>query len=343
MARLKVFFLTETLTCGTEEVPQTFTVSQLMAAGATLAALEEGGQGVEIDLVAGDFVELSAQKNALLAKIPGYPQMVRIKEGRGERVVIDLEPLFQISADGWTVKMNLYPPLAGDNLPGAADFMAMLASAGVRWGIREKSLTACIDLVKGENRPLKNQVIARGRLAVNGENAWLRIDIAVGAQAGKELGDGSIDFRERQLFTGVDKGQLLATKVAATAGIPGVNVYGHEIPQIPGKDLTIKTGEDILYNQETGEIHAAIAGVLSVVSDTCVKVSGKHVISGDIDFHTGNIDSRDAVEISGSVRPGFKVTTGGDVVVGGSVESARVVSRGNVVIRGGDDRGRGDN
>ncbi len=213
--------------------------------------------------------------------------------------------------------------------------MAMLEKAGVRSGVREKNITACIAAVNTEQRPQKNQVIARGRLPVNGENAWLRIDIAVGVQAGQELGDGHMDFRERHVFTGVDKGQLLATKVAATAGLSGVNVYGHEVPQIPGRDLIIKMAEDVLYDEGTGEIHAAIAGVLSAVTDTSVRVTAKLSISGDIDFQIGNVESRDAVEISGSVRPGFKVTTGGDVMIGGSVESAHISSRGNVVIRGG--------
>jgi hypothetical protein len=343
-ARLKIFFLTETLSFGPEEERQVLTVSQLMPAGAMLVALEGGSQGSsgkasdaksEIELIPGEGAEFSADKRALLATTPGYPQMLRVKEGTGEKVIIDLEPLFFISEDGWTVKMNLYPPVTGKSLPDATEIMAMVEKAGVRSGVREKNITACIAAVNTEQLPQKNQVIARGRLPVNGENAWLRIDIAVGAQAGKELGDGHMDFRERHVFTGVDKGQLLATKVAATAGLSGLNVYGHEVPQVPGKDLVIKTAEDVLYDEETGEIHAAIAGVLSAVTDTSVRVTAKLSISADIDFQIGNVESRDAVEISGSVKPGFKVTTGGDVVIGGSVESAHISSRGNVVIRGG--------
>jgi len=342
--RVKIFFLTETFASGQGEDRQTFAVSQLMPAGAMLVALEGGTQGssgkaseakAAIELVPGNGVEFSADRRALLAITPGYPQMVRIKEGMGEKVIIDLEPLFSISEDGWTAKMNLYPPVAGHPLPDAPEIMAMLEKAGIRWGVREKNIAACIAAVQTEQRPHKNQVIARGRLPVNGENAWLRIDIAVGTQAGKELGDGHMDFRERHLFTGVDKGQLLATKVSATAGLPGVNVYGHEVPQIPGKDLTIKTTEDVRYDEGTGEIHAAIAGVLSAVTDSSVRVTAKLVVSGDINFQIGNVESRDAVEISGSVKPGFKVTTGGDVVIGGSVEAAHVSSRGNVVILGG--------
>ncbi len=333
--RLKILFQTETLSSGEGEARETFTVSQLMQAGAILVALEGSDAPIDIELLPGDFVEFSADKKALLATMPGYPQMVRIKEAVGEKVIIDLEPLFLISEDCWTVKMTLYPPIAGNTLPETAEIIEMLKKTGASWGLREKKIAACIAAVKTEQRPYKNQVIACGRLPVNGENARLRIDIAVGEQVGKELADGHMDFRERHFFTGVEEGQLLATKVPATAGLPGVNVYGHEVPQTAGKDLIIKTAEDIIYDEKSGELHAAIAGVLSAVTDTSVRVTAKLVISGDIDFQIGNVESRNAVELGGSIKPGFKLTAGGDVLIGGSVESAHISTQGNVVIRGG--------
>lgn len=333
--RLKIFFQTETLTSEEGEARETFTVSQLMQAGEMLVALEGSDAQTDINLSPGDFVEYSADKNALLATTTGYPQMVRIKEAAGEKIRVDLEPLFLISEDCWTVKMTLYPPIAGNTLPQVVEIIEMLKKTGACWGLREKKIAASVAAVETERRPCKNQVIARGRLPVNGENARLRIDIAVGEQAGRELGDGRMDFRERHFFTGVEEGQLLATKVPATAGLPGINVFGHEVPQTAGKDLVIKTAEDTIYNEKTGEIHAAIAGVLSTVTETSVRVTAKLAISGDIDFQTGNVESRNAVEIGGSIKPGFKLTAGGDVLIGGSVESAHISTQGNAVIRGG--------
>ncbi len=346
-ARLKILFQSETITCGQGEERQEFLVSDLMPSGATLVALEgeapeDPGSAKKGDkapdgcrLVAGEHVELTADQRALIATARGYPHLARIKEGAGEQVVVDVEPLLVVSEDGWTAKLTLYPPLAGSVLPDPAEILGLLNQAEVRWGVREKNIAACIQAVKSEQRPQKQQVIARGRPPIHGENGWLRIGVSVEVQAGKELGDGRMDYRERRLFIGVDKGQLLATKVPATAGIPGINIYGQEIPQVPGRDCTIKTAEDVLFVAETGEIRAAFAGVLTVIANTGVKVTAKHVISGDIDFHTGNIDSRDAVEISGSVKPGFKVITGGDLLIGGTIEAAHIVSHGNVVIRGG--------
>lgn len=339
--KVMIFFRKEPMSCGLAEAQQTFVVSQLMPAGSVLVALE-GENAVEtievkgsVDLIPGRFVVLSSNRRALLAAEAGYASLTRKRHSSGEKLVVDLEPVVQVNAEGWTVKMTLYPPLPGTKLPEVAEIMAQLAAKDVRWGIREKNIAACIEAVNKDRLPQRGQVIARGRLPVKGEDARLRIDIAVGEQAGRELGDGRIDFKERRLFVGVEKGQLLATKIPATAGIAGVNVYGQEIPQVMGRDLALRSGEDILYDAETGEVRAAFGGVLSAVADNCVRVTAKQVFSGDIDFHTGNIDSRAAIEIGGSVKPGFTVMAGGDVVIGGSVESARIVSRAGVFIAGG--------
>ena len=337
--RVKLYFVTETLVSGEGEARQTFSVSELMEAGAMLAALESGkhdaGEKGDVELVPGHGVEFSADKRALMATVSGYPQLRKTKDGSVEKVFIDMEPLVTVSENGWTAKMTIYPPVSGKTLPDALKIKDLLERAGVRSGIRENNIAACLAVVRSENRPNKNQVVARGRLPVNGENSRLRIDIGVGPQVGKELGDGHIDFHERRLFTAVEKGQLLATKVAATRGMAGIDVYGKEIEQVPGKDLLVKTTDDVVFDETTGELRAAIGGVLSAVTGSGVRVTAKLVLSGDIDFQTGNVESHNGVEISGSVKPGFKVTAGADVVVGGSLDGAQLKSRGNVVIRGG--------
>ncbi len=340
--KVKIFFKTATIACGKEEAQQLLEVGQLMPSGALLAAIADNGSMPSSDgdqknikLIAGPLVKLCTDGLSLLSIQPGYPTLVREDDEMTLRITISLEPLFLISEDAWTAKMSLYPSAAPDTLPECSTILEMLKSEGVCWGIREKNIATALATMEANNLPQKNHIVARGRLPVNGENARLRLAFSTAPQSGKVQGDGRIDYRERRLFIGVDQGQLLATKVKATPGIPGVDIFGREVSQVPGKDIFFKPGPDILCDLDTGEIRAAFAGVLSVINENNVKVSAKHVISGDIDFHTGNIDSRDAVDISGTVKPGFKVTTGGDVVIGGNVEAASVDSRANVVLRGG--------
>lgn len=337
--RVKIHVREETRSVGEGEGGVTFVARSLVAAGAVLVSLEGVGvAGSEDDdrfeLVAEEGVELSADHRAVLATACGYPQVTRSKEGAKEKIVVSLKPLFVIEDDGWTVRMSLYPPPSSETLPELAEIVAMLRQAGVRSGIRESNIAAALAMVKAEERPHLDQAVARGRLPVNGENARLRLEIITSAQSGEELGDGQMDYRERHLFTEVERGQLLATKIPATAGLAGVNVYGNAVPQQPGKDLVLKTGEDVVFDPASGEVRAAVAGVLSAVTDTLVKVSAKLTISGDVDYQTGNVRCRDAVEISGSIRPGFVVKAGGNTVIGGTVEGAAVECGGNILVRG---------
>jgi uncharacterized protein (DUF342 family) len=75
--------------------------------------------------------------------------------------------------------------------------------------------------------------------------------------------------------------------------------------------------------------------VLSLVTENAVKVCSRQVVAQDIDYETGNIFTRDAVEIKGSVKPKFKVNALGDILITGDVENGQVRSDGNIVIKGG--------
>lgn len=334
----KQHFRTGTIKVGEGEEARSFEVSQWLPAGTLLASLEPGGSdgktAQEIVLTPGAHVEYSADKRGLLAVVSGYPRMTTKKEGSARVVIVEIEPLLAISEDGWSVKLNLYPPFDGYPAPDQQQIVEQLEQADIRWGVREKAIAGAHEKVHGERTPVLGLVIARGRMPVNGQNGKLRIEVQVGEQPGREQSDGSIDFKERNVFIGVDAGQLLATRIAATAGLSGINVFGHEVPQTPGKDLSIKSSSDIVYDERTGQIRAACGGVVSVVNDTTIKVTSKQVIPEDIDFTTGNVRSKGGVEVGGSVRPGFMLKAGGDVLINGIVESGQVAGA-NVIARGG--------
>jgi uncharacterized protein (DUF342 family) len=345
VAKVDIRFRTESLTFGAGDSRQTITIAQLVPAGTELVAIAmseatgltgtASSDATKIVLVPGEGVELDAEKNVLMAKVPGYPHLVTRKELKPIQYIVDIEPLITVDDDCWMAKMSLYPMISGDSPIDSATLLKMLHQTGVRSGIREKNIISALDTVLNERLPVKDVVVARGRLPVNGENARLRIDVEAATHVGKEMGDGRIDFHERRFFIPVTKGQLLATKIAATTGLPGVDIFGKEIPQSIGKELVIKNTENVVYTEETGELHAACDGVLSVVSQSSIKVTTKLSISGDVNFETGNIHSKAAVEVRGSIKPGFKVTTGGDLSIGGSVESACVTCSGNLAISGG--------
>ena len=340
--KLKTLFKTGLITIEEDETRRDIVVSEWKSAGNVLAALEEepgdgsgDGKTKRYELVAGEWVQFSADRKSVFSTKPGYPHIIIVEGKEIDRVTVDIDPIIGVSDDGWTVRLRLHPPFEDCRLPSENEVKEMLAEENVSWGIRENRIRDLLNLVELEKRPISDEIIARGRLPVNGEDARIKLNLVIGSVAGREDSSGAIDYRERNMFVSVERGQLVATKVNATEGIPGVNIFGHEVPQSPGKELNFNPGPDVLFNKETGEVFAAITGVVSAVNNGVIKITDKLSVSGDVDYQTGNINCRGALEVTGSVRPDFKVKAGGDLLIGGNVESAVIDGKTNVVIRGG--------
>ncbi|MBD3391212.1 MAG: DUF342 domain-containing protein [Chitinivibrionales bacterium] len=64
-----------------------------------------------------------------------------------------------------------------------------------------------------------------------------------------------------------------------------------------------------------------------------VEVQEGFVVSGDIDYSTGNVKYGKSVTVSGDVKAGFSVECGGDLQVHGTIEDAQVAVGGNLLCR----------
>ena len=314
--------------------------TQLVQKGQQLVSLspQEGSnsaKGPVVRLVPGEHTVLSSDGHALVADTTGFPWATETQSGSERRISVTITPLVTISEDKMFAHITLYPVADNTAELQSKSLMQLLAEEGIQHGLDEQTLDESIQQLSGRNAPLTGIIAARGSLPLHGQDAYLRYELEIGPIAGKLLKNGKIDFRERRMFVGVEQDQLIATKVPATAGIPGKNIFGEELAPHPGKDINITVSEDVSYSAESREVRATKSGILSIVNDNNIKVSAKHIISGDVDFSTGNIVSKDAVEISGTVKPGFSVITRGDIVISGNVDSAAVICQANVVIKGG--------
>jgi len=350
--RLELHFATARLRSGDEEDPEapppTETI-ELLRPGRPIASVELTGPVVPgcdllgrplapqggITLTAGPRTALAADGNQVTARISGYPQVRRGQNTGGETVAIELEPVVQLDPEGMTAAMKLLPPLPGSAVPDLATLQEMLREAGVVYGVE---LEALVRLGRQfDDIPLAPAeiLVARGVLPRQGTDAFLRFEVEVGPLPGKLLEDGSMDFRERRMFVGVRAGELLACKVPATRGEAGRDVLGRPAPARAGRDLAVKVSDDAAFDESTGEIRALKAGVLSLVQGDSLKVCAMQLITGDVDFSTGNIDSRDSVKVGGAVHAGFIVKAGGDVELKGNLDGGSIISGGNVLLHGG--------
>lgn len=279
---------------------------------------------------------LVTEEDTIIAACYGYPQSEVVTESNEQTIIrVSILPLISKNDTKMEALLWLLP------FPGEYDQVdqnaieAALIHQKIHFGVDRKAIESSLVLLKETGEPVIDALIARGKPPRHGVNAYLRFHLEIGPIAGRELADGSIDFRERRMFVEVEKGQEIATKIPLTPGSSGKDIEGNELPARPGHDLTIKVSDDASYDEEDKTVRATASGILTVVNDDSIRVLSKHQIQGDIDYSTGHIRSRNAVEISGAVLPKFVVSVGGDLLVGGNVQSAAINTRGNVVVKGG--------
>lgn len=284
--------------------------------------------------LAGDLVASGQEPGQLIAVASGYPVVKPQKKGADAHQVVSIEKLIEVTPDRMQALLRLRPAPPGQCLPDLDLLHRICDQEGIRFGRLPHATEQCLHKAAQEQRP-QQAVIALGTLPVRGKDAWLRFVIEIGPLPGKLLGNGEIDFRERNMFIAVNQGQLIAVKNPPTEGTPGRDIFGEPVAAQAGSDILVKVADEAAFDTATGEIRATRAGVLSKVSEGSVKVCCRQVIGGDIDFEIGNINSNAALDIKGSIMPKFKVTALGDILVGGTIEKAQVKSGGNVVVQGG--------
>ena len=288
----------------------------------------------EQNITPGEHAQLDDSGSHLLATATGYPLLYTTRKAGIEHLHLGIAPLIRITPDKMQALLHLNPPPPGDRLPHREEIEQELDSMQVTYGRLPRAIAQCLSQCNQNPQPL-TQTIALGVLPIKGKDAWLRFAMDIGPVPGKVMGNGEIDYRERNMFIGVNKDQVIAVRVPPTPGSPGRDVFGASIAQTTGKDIAVRVTDDAAFDPATGEIRAMRAGVLSLVSEGSVKVCSRQVISQDIDFKTGNIVSRDALEIRGSIKPKFRVNALGDILIRGNIEKAQVRSDANVVVQTG--------
>ncbi len=327
---------------GEDNTADKIEVSELVRAGQLLADFPNfhrfAAKGFVKSVVEpGDYAHLSEDEASIHATVSGYPRIRKMRRADypDPISILSVEPLFSVSLDKMNVSLAIHPPLENGHSLLKADIEKLLAEEGIVFGINNQALEQVRDFMKKEQNEFRKFVIAHGQPVGESKDSYLRYDMEIGPIAGTILENGSIDFRERRIMVGVSAGQRIATKIPAVQGEPGINVYGEETPAREGQDIKIEILNDARFSRETMQVTATKDGVLSIINNNSIKVLSHKTIPGDIDFETGNVESMNAITILGSVQPGFRVTTGGDIKISGSVMSAFVVCDGNLVVLGG--------
>lgn len=337
-----ICFTTEKIKIGPDYPIEKLPVTELVEKDQVLVEftdtdLPETDKLLRRSIIAGTNTYLSEDTNQVLASMSGYPKInfCPVQESEEKELEVSIEPLFHLSNDMLEASIIIKPLLYNYTSLSSEDLYQLLTSSGIIFGVKYKQLNLIKECIRKGSADSERIVLARGKDPIAGTNAYLKFKMEIGPIAGELLKDGSIDFRERKIMVPVSAGQVIASKIPATRGIPGVTVLGDRIAQKPGLDIEVETTDDAVYSPETLEVLATSDGVLSVVRGNVIRVCNKQEIKGDIEYSTGNIESRSSLVIHGSVFPGFLVKTGGDLEIRGSVMSTQVSSLSNIIIKGG--------
>ena len=126
-------------------------------------------------------------------------------------------------------------------------------------------------------------------------------------RAGRLNPDGSIDYRDRGEVPHVEEDILLASKILAEPGKPGLDVTGMEIPVPEPVDPAFSAGPGTRFNEEKTAIFSTTPGEPHLDVMGVVSVNKEFKVEGDVGFETGNIDFNGNVIVPGTVKEGFKV------------------------------------
>lgn len=188
--------------------------------------------------------------------------------------------------------------------------------------------------------------IASGNKPIIGRDASIKYFFETNYQRpGTITKGGLIDFKNRGEVPFVQKGDLLAEKTPIIEGQSGRDIKGYEIVVEEYKDVYFESGTGTELSEDGTKIFASIDGQPDVSVKKVISVYPELQVKGDVDYSTGHIEFDGNVEITGTVKNGFKVTCcnltakeiigaeiniTGDLNVSGGIIQATIKTEGNI-------------
>ena len=182
-------------------------------------------------------------------------------------------------------------------------------------------------------------LVATGVSPVDGEDG--RIEFLVkkfDAAADVRMSDED-DLRSLHLFDNVEAGMSVARLYPGRNGKEGVDVLGRPIKPRKGQDARVKLDKSLSIEKKEVDddfdtITANISGYLTEENGKLC-INNELLVSGDVDFKTGNIDFVGRVRVVGNVMKNFVVKGAEGVYVKGDVQEGFLdSSKGSVEVYG---------
>lgn len=170
--------------------------------------------------------------------------------------------------------------------------------------------------------------------SVNGRLEWSRDFFAEGWEIDEK--SGAIDFWAKCESRSVKAGELLVCLHHPVEGVPGLNVFGNEIPVTKPNRIKLRAGKNVGISEEENTIsYSATCNGRVRFADGTVSVDDVYNIKGDVNLETGNVVHTGSVMIQGDVGVGATLEVEGDIIVKGMLEPCHIKCGGSLTVAGG--------
>ena len=303
--------------------------------GVFLVIVFSKGNGKKIN--SGDIIEKALEKK--IREIDTQKIAEAIYKKLEESVVapyqeeekIDEKVIITISNDRMEAFIEFIPPVGDGNTVSHEDILALIDSNGVVYGVDNNIISELLQQ-KQYNTRIK---FASGLLPANGIDGKIeyKVDLYL-SQYPKYLEDGTVDYYERDNFSSVKTGDIIAVYKKPTLGTNGIDIMGAEIATQNGKNLTLPLGQNVSLAEDGCSIISNLDGVIEIKKDK-ICVSSLLTINGDVDLSVGNIKCTGNIRVNGNVISGISIVAEGSVEILGTVEDATIISKGDIKIKRG--------
>ncbi len=263
--------------------------------------------------------------------------LIRKKDGRpfkiGEWVPNfknDGKVFFEMSDDRMKGFVRLIPPKADGRYVDEEDIRNILAENRVVEGVDNAKIKNALDK-KIFNIPV---LVAQGRDVKQGKDASVDLKVQF-REKNSPLdisNDDDIDFHEMNLIVNVMVDEILAEKIPATRGEPGINILGQPVAARDGKDVEFRGGENTVLTPDGMSLKSAVNGH-AIMAGGLIHVKPVFEITGDVGPGTGNITNMGSVVVMGNVLDGYNVKAAGNIEVKRSVGNCLIEATGDITIK----------
>lgn len=234
-----------------------------------------------------------------------------------------------VSADRLTATIR--PTGTRGTAHGVPQVHDLLATGKITHGIiDDEHIIAYMKTGALEGKPL---TVAHGSPPRPGINAAVKYHIHTGEKTQDMPTGGIFDYRDRGQLPHVNKGELLAEKIPAIPGDPGMDVYGQILLAPKTVDQPLRNGAGTVLSADGLKLTAETAGQPKITFGGRLSVLTELKVDGDLDFKTGHVNFDGNIIVTGCVQSGFRVE--GHHLTAGEIAGATVKVTGDIKVTGG--------